>query len=177
MEIRTLSREELGLIWTIDRAELVERVYYHEDGQLVLRAERYDMSDWPPSEREMQSRLLEDCFDRGGTFYGAFESDRLLGVAVLESRFIGRHKDQLQLKFLHVTNGHRNAGVGSALFHACVERARELGARCLYISATPSENTVGFYLRRACRVTEEVDQKLFELEPEDIHLEFEIPPR
>ena len=54
-------------------------------------------------------------------------------------------------------------------------RARELGARRLYISSTPSENTVRFYLRRGARVTNEVDAALFALEPEDIHLEFAIP--
>jgi hypothetical protein len=58
-----------------------------------------------------------------------------------------------------------------------VAKARELGARRLYISATPSENTVRFYLRRGCRVTDDVDAALFALEPEDIHLEFDIPER
>jgi hypothetical protein len=56
-----------------------------------------------------------------------------------------------------------------------VARARELGARQLYVSATPSENTVRFYLRLGCRVTDDVDATLFNLEPEDIHLVFDIP--
>jgi hypothetical protein len=56
-----------------------------------------------------------------------------------------------------------------------VAKARELGARRLYISSTPSENTVRFYLRRGCRVTDDVDAALFKLEPKDIHLEFDIP--
>jgi hypothetical protein len=34
---------------------------------------------------------------------------------------------------------------------------------------------VRFYLRCGCRVTDDVDVALFELEPEDIHLEFDIP--
>jgi predicted N-acetyltransferase YhbS len=88
---------------------------------------------------------------------------------------MGRERDQLQLKFLHVGRRHRQAGLGRALFEKAVARARELGARRLYISSTPSENTVRFYLRRGCRVTDEVDAALFELEPEDIHLEFDIP--
>ncbi len=58
-----------------------------------------------------------------------------------------------------------------------VAKASELGARRLYISSTASENTVRFYLRRGCRVTDDVDAALFELEPEDIHLEFDIPVR
>jgi hypothetical protein len=52
--------------------------------------------------------------------------------------------------------------------------ARERGAKRLYISATPSENTINFYLRRGCVVAAEVDPHLFELEPEDIHLECDV---
>jgi hypothetical protein len=51
-----------------------------------------------------------------------------------------------------------------------------LGAATLYVSATSSENTVNFYLRRGCRVAAQPDEALFALEPEDIHLEFEIAP-
>ena len=50
-----------------------------------------------------------------------------------------------------------------------------MNARKLYISATPSENTINFYRNLGCIVTEDVDQALFELEPEDIHMEYVIP--
>ena len=82
---------------------------------------------------------------------------------------------ELQLEFLHVGQQHRGASLGRTLFEKALARARELGARRLYVSATPSENTIGFYLRRGCRVTDDVDAALFELEPEDIHLEFDVP--
>src|SRR5262249_18523892 len=82
-----------------------------------------------------------------------------------------------QMKFLHVSRRYRHVGVGRTLFDMVVRRAAELGARRLYISATPSENTVKFYLRRGCRVTDDVDAALFQLEPEDIHLEFDIGTR
>jgi hypothetical protein len=52
--------------------------------------------------------------------------------------------------------------------------APERGAHRLYISATPSENTVNFYVRLGCTVAKEPDSDLSELEPEDIHLEFEV---
>ena len=55
-----------------------------------------------------------------------------------------------------------------------IARARALGARRLYVSATPSENTVGFYLRRGCRLAAEIDEALFALEPEDNHLELDL---
>jgi predicted N-acetyltransferase YhbS len=175
VKTRELRRQEIQDIWSIDRAEVIHNVYRLENYELVLEPERHDMQGWPPGEPEQYGPILLDCFDRGGTFYGAFEGGTLIGAVVLESRFIGRAKDQLQLKFLHVGRRHRRAGLGSALFEKAVTKARELGARRLYISSTPSENTVDFYLRRGCRVTDDVDAALFDLEPEDIHLQFDIP--
>ncbi len=175
MKIRELERQEIRDVWSIDRAEVIEKIYYCEDGKLVLKPDYFDVQGWPPGEPERYGPILLDCFDRSGTFYGAFDGETLIGATVLESRFIGREKDQLQLKFLHVGRRHRQAGLGSRLFEKAVAKARELGARQLYISSTPSENTVRFYLRRGCRVADDVDAALFEIEPDDVHLEFDIP--
>jgi hypothetical protein len=56
---------------------------------------------------------------------------------------------------------------------AAVE-AKQRGAKRMYISATPSEHTINFYLRLGCKVAPEPDPELFELEPEDIHLEYDL---
>jgi predicted N-acetyltransferase YhbS len=174
VKIRQLERHEIADIWSIDRAEVIERIYVHAGDSLVLEERHFDMQGWPPGEPEQYRPILLDCLDHGGTVCGAFEAETLIGVMVLESRFIGRERDQLQLKFLHVSRRHRRTGLGRKLFEVAVAKARELGARRLYISSTPSENTVRFYLRRGCRVTEDVDAALFQLEPEDIHLEFDV---
>jgi len=86
-----------------------------------------------------------------------------------------KNKDQLQLKFLYVSRTYRQHGVGKMLFKKTVETAKKMKARKLYISATPSENTINFYLNLGCQVAREIDQDLFELEPKDIHLEYIIP--
>ena len=174
MIIQELTREQVKQIWVIDRREIIDRVYYFEGEQLVLKPEHYDMHGWPPGEPEKYTPVLYDCFDRGGTFYGAFEDSRLVGVVVLESRFIGQRKDQLQLTFLHVGRSHRKTGLGRRLFEHAAEKARRMQACKLYISATPSENTVNFYLHLGCVVTQQVDPQLFALEPEDIHLEYDL---
>lgn len=174
MNIRLLQRDEFPLIWQIDRREVIENVYYLRDGKLVLEPEHYDMQGWPPGEAELYTPHLLDCYDGGGTFWGAFENDTLIGVAILESKFIGSKKDTLQLKFLHVSRDDRKRGIASALFKLAVEKARALGARRLYISATPSEHTVNYYMRLGCVLAVEVDPELFALEPEDIHLEYVI---
>jgi predicted N-acetyltransferase YhbS len=174
VNIRALERHEISDVWSIDRAEVVDSVYYLEGNQLLLKPEHHDVQGWPPGEPELYGPILLDCFDRGGTLYGAFEGGTLVGAMALESRFIGRNADQLQLKFLHIGQRHRRTGLGSMLFEKAVAEARELGARRLYISATTSENTIRFYLHRGCRVTNDVDTALFELEPEDIHLELDL---
>ncbi|HSN77940.1 MAG TPA: GNAT family N-acetyltransferase [Anaerolineae bacterium] len=174
---RELLREEIERIWTIDRREMIEAVYTLESSALALQPAYYDMQGWPPGEAEASTRLLEDCYDHGGWFYGLFDDGRLVGVAVLESRFIGRPCDQLQLVFLHVSHGHRDQGLGRRLFELAATEARRRGARRLYISATPSEHTIGFYLGLGCAVTAEPDPELLALEPEDIHLEYDLDTR
>ena len=174
MNIRLLQREEIPLIWQIDRREIIENIYYLHDGELVLKPDYFDIRGWPPGEAELYTPILLDCYDRGGTFWGAFENDTLVGAAILESKFIGSQQDTLQLKFLHVGRDHRKQGIASTLFNLAADKAKALGAKKLYISATPSENTINYYRRLGCVLAEEVDPELFALEPEDIHLEYEI---
>ena len=175
MNIRLLQRDEIPLIWQIDRREIIENIYVLENGKLVRKPAYFNVQGWPPGEAEHYTPILLDCYDRGGMFWGVFENDQLVGAAVLENRFIGSQKDTLQLKFLHVSRDYRNCGLGSTLFKMAMEEANALGARKLYISATPSENTINYYSRLGCVPATEIDAELFALEPEDIHLEFVIP--
>lgn len=174
MNIRLLQREEFSFIWQIDRREIVENIYVLNDGELELKPDYFDIQGWPSGEEEHYTPILLDCYDRGGLFWGAFENDSLVGVAILESKFIGTHHDTLQLKFLHVSRDYRGRGIASTLFKLAVEKAMELGATKLYISATPSEHTVNYYTRLGCELAAEIDPELFALEPEDIHLEYVI---
>lgn len=170
MRIRALARDEIERIWTIDRSELIERVYRLQDGVLVLQPDPFDARGWPPGQAEKYAPLLYACFDRGGSFYGGFEGDQLIGIAVLDTPWIGRERDLLQLKMLYVSHGYRKQGVGTALFEHARAAARDRGARGLYISASPSENTIHFYQRLGAVLIPEPDPELYALEPEDIHL-------
>jgi GNAT superfamily N-acetyltransferase len=140
----------------------------------VLRPHHFEVPGWPPGEPEKYGPILIDCFDKGGWFYGVFEDLRLVGVAVLDTAAIGGRQTRLQLKFLHVDRSYRHRGLGKQLFELAASVARQRGAESLYISATPSENTINFYLRRGCFITQEPDAKLFELEPGDIHMECSV---
>jgi predicted N-acetyltransferase YhbS len=167
---RELTRDEIAQIWGIDRREVTEDVYHLENGALVLKPEHYDMQGWPRSEAELYTPILHECFDRGGWFCSLFDENKIIGAAILDSKFIGKGQDQLQLKFLHISRDYRKQGLGKRLFEMASAKARERGARKMYISATPSQNTVDFYLRLGAVVTKEPDPELFALEPEDVHL-------
>jgi predicted N-acetyltransferase YhbS len=174
MIIRALQRDEIHLLWLIDRREIIENIYYLRDSELILVPERFDMQGWPPGEGEHYTHILTDCYDRGGIFWGAFEDEQIVGAAILENKLIGSKHDTLQLKFLHVSRDQRKHGLGSKLFNLAVEKAKVLGASKLYISATPSENTINYYMKLGCVLATEIDSELFALEPEDIHLEYQI---
>jgi predicted N-acetyltransferase YhbS len=171
MHLRNLRRDEIETIWTIDRSEVIERIYRLKDDKLVLEPDYFDVRGWPPGEAVHMTELLVSCYDRGGLLTGSFDSDRLVGVAALDTILLGPQKSLLQLLFLHVDHSYRGRGVGVRLFEHMRHAARELGASGLYISATPSEHTIHFYQRRGCVVTPVPDPELFAREPEDIHLE------
>lgn len=174
MNFRTLERSEVEQIWTIDRREVVERAYRLEDGKLRLRPGYFDIQGWPPGDVQKTTPLLYESFDRGAICCGAFEGTALIGVAVLDTVWRGVGRDLLQLEMLHVSRDYRAQGLGSKLFEWARSAARERGARGLYISATPSENTIHFYLRRGSTVIGAPDPELLALEPEDIHLECSV---
>lgn len=171
---RLLAREEITRVWEIDRTEITERVYHMVDGALTLRNERHDLKGWPPGEAEKYTPILEACAGRGGWFYALFEGEAVVAAVVLDNRWLGTRGDQLQLEFLHVGHGCRDLGLGQQLFARAASVARERGAKRLYITATPSEHTIRFYLRIGCVLASELDPELLALEPDDIHLEYDL---
>ena len=170
MRLRRMTRDELELIWTIDRSEVHHHTYELREGQLVRTPKYFEIPGWRPGAVEKETPALFDCFDRGGTFLGVFDAESLIGIGVLESARVGRASDQMQLAYVYVSRVYRGRGVGTQLFDAAVSFAREAGANALYVSATPTENTVDFYLNRGCVLAPEPDQSLLAAEPDDIHL-------
>jgi len=171
MEIRLVERKEIEKVRKISKREVVEQLYYYKNGTLIIENEFIDDPGWTLAEVEEHVRDLYTVFDLGGSLYGAFDGDKMAGIGVLGNKFIGSTKDQLQVIFLHVDADYRNQGIGTDLMKRIIERAKAQGAKKLYISATPSKNTIDFYLGLGCQLTTELIPELFELEPEDIHLQ------
>ena len=174
MAIRALTRNEIDLIWTIDRSEAHHHIYRNVDGRLILVPAYFDIPGWHPNTIQTDRNKLQDCFDRGGIFLAEFRADLLVGVSVLDTKPIKTAPEQLQLLYLYVTRQARAQGVGTRLLELTAAEARALKAKALYISATPTENTVNFYLRSGSSLNPNPDPDLFAAEPEDIHLVYRL---
>ena len=168
--MRLLTRDEVELIWTIDRSEVHHYIYELREGELLRVPNYFEVPGWRPDAPAKETPVLLDRFDRGGTFVGVFDSEALIGISVLESARVGRDRDQMQLASLYVSRTYRGRGVGTQLFEAAASLAREAGAKALYVSSAPTENTVDFYLNRGCVLAPEPDPALLAAEPDDIHL-------
>ena len=168
--MRPLTRDEVELIWTIDRSEVHHYTYELRESELVRVPNYFEVPGWRPNAAAKKTPVLLDRFDRGGTFVGVFDAEALIGMSVLESARVGRDRDQMQLASLYVSRPNRGRGIGTQLFEAAVSLAREAGAKALYVSSAPTEGTVDFYLNRGCVLAPEPDPALLAAEPDDIHL-------
>jgi predicted N-acetyltransferase YhbS len=105
--IRPLQRDEVELLWQIERREIVQEIYEVTDGKLNLRRQFYDTRQWPDGETEIYTPILLDCFDHDGVFLGAFAGENLVAASVVDSRPVGDYPDLRQLAFLHVSHDWR----------------------------------------------------------------------
>lgn len=169
-----LDPGELERLHEIDRAEVVRLLYTYRDGD--LEEERVALKV-PPWTEEKVGQLIRDIgpeLDGGGAFLGAFMADVLAGVAVLGNRPVCGDEKMLQMVFLHVDRNHRRKGIARGLLEEVKRLARERGASRLYISATPSDSAIGFYMSGGCKLAPKVDKELYAKEPEDIHLVLDL---
>ncbi len=174
MEYRILDKEEIKRVTEIDRTEVIEYIYHFREGKLELMKEHWEIGEWSVEEKQTHLSSLQKIFDRGGFIFGAFDNSNIIGIIALNNEFIGMNKDQLNLAGLWVSNQYRKMGVGRTLLDLVKTKAMELGVKKLYVSATPSLNTVTFYMNRGFELAREINQRLYELEPEDIHLELKL---
>ena len=167
---RLLSFYEVESIWSIDRAEAIERSYELLEGKLQLKDTYHKTAGWSEGEPEKYNPEFEQCYDRGGWFYGLFEAEKIIGAAILSDHFVGKGLDQLQLKFLHISQSYRQQGLGKRLVTIAKEEAKHRGAEYLYVSATPTQRTIDFYLSCGFDLVKEPEPSLLTLEPTDIHM-------
>lgn len=170
---RQMQQHELSRVGEIDRSERIDTIYVQRG--VELEAIAYDSSarPWHPEGADEHSvaHQVEECeryLTAGGTAIGAFADGRLVGIGIV----VPHVRDGVaQLAFLQVGDGYRGHGIGSRLSAQLEELARDLGDTVIVVSATPSANTVRFYQGRRFEPTADPLPELYELEPDDVHME------
>ena len=149
-------------------------VYTVRDGKIVPLGHGEEIPQWSGAWLDGVVAFARRHLESGGIGVAAFDVDQLAGVAVLGARPVGDDPQMLPLAILHVGRGHRRRGVASRLFREMRENAGRRGARRLYISATPSQGALRFYLGHGARLADPPDPGLLALEPEDVHLVLDL---
>jgi ribosomal protein S18 acetylase RimI-like enzyme len=169
---------ELPKLVDLDRRETIRKAYRLADRGLESYNVSWDVPGFiKDGEGEHSLRQqIEFCqkqFAAGGVILGAFDSERLVGVGVLRFRV---EPGVAQLAYLHVSRDYRRLGLGQQIFRTLLRKAEQSGAAQVYISATPTESAVSFYLKQGCQPTDQPIEHLLQLEPEDIHLTISLHP-
>jgi GNAT superfamily N-acetyltransferase len=162
-----MSPEELTGVEEIDVSESGYLLYYYREGKIATKREAWHRS---PRNAEAWGSYIERwkaTLERAGVALGAFDGKRLVGIAVLEYHLT---ESMAHLVALFVSKDSRRQGIAARLTQEVMRLAKAQGADQLYVSATPSESAVGFYLSQGFALAKQVHQELYALEPEDIHL-------
>jgi len=172
--VRQMAISEFDRIADIDRSEQITQQYKSRGSALEL----VDVDIRAPRWGEPGAHTVQHYIDSwkplvqaGGVLLGAFDGDRLVGFAVYEPPGTSLSEGLANFAVLHVTRTHRGRGVGFALTNEVIRLARAHGAQRLYVSATPTRTTVDFYLKQGFEPLAMPNERMFALEPDDIHME------
>lgn len=173
---RELEESDLTGLPGIDRSDysaswcrIENGVLVQEDRDFVHKG--FDRDAWEEIAGEYAAALRNDT----ATLIGAFDGDSLVGIAGLDtSQLYGPYGNMYNFGPMWVSRAYRGRGIGRKLFRLMVEKASALPVEGLYISATPVPGTVGFYMTMGCRLLDCPDPELFSLEPEDIHMFYDL---
>ncbi len=142
---------------------------------LVLVPEAFT-EDWDlPKRREIAATIAEGVAG-GKVAFGAFHWGSVVGYFFLDNQPIGTQRQYLELLLYHVSEPYRGRGIGKRLFALGSEAARNAGARKLYISAHPSQESQAAYRRLGCVDAVEIIPAIAEREPFDIQMEYALSP-
>ena len=169
---RQLVAADLQRLAEIDRTEHIGTVYVQRGAQLEQRHGDFSAAPWlAAGEGEhsvaSQRAACEGYLTAGGAGLVAFAHERLAGIGVMKPHL---RPGIAQLAYLHVSDAYRGRGIGGHLSDGLEALARTAGDSAMVVSATPSLNTVHFYLRRGFEPMAEPLPELYQLEPDDVHL-------
>ncbi|MBM7569260.1 GNAT family N-acetyltransferase [Paenibacillus sacheonensis] len=170
ISFRKLTLADVHKLTDIDRSETIDILYRMHNGVLNETPAAHECPTWDEElTREMQGRFIHEL-QNDGVAVGAFDGELLVGFGVLAHQFRGREHDQLQIDLMFVSRRYRRQGIGTRIMNDLSVEARARGAKYLYISSTETRSAVSFYKSCGSQLADELDEELFEKEPNDIHM-------
>ena len=154
------------LLDSFSRYQKVERCWRKDDNKWVLKDNPY-IEDWNNEKKQQIINELFICKQQGGSVLGTFYDNKLIGFSSIGSTMFGKVKQYVELIFIQISQEYRNNGIGKKLFFLTVEKAKEKGAKKLYISAHSSEESQAFYRSVGCVDAQEINIQIAENEPFD----------
>ena len=108
---------------------------------------------WSVEKRVWISKYIRDQISAGGFAIGAFQEEKPIGFICINGTIIDTYAN---LTMLFVDDNFKRQGIGRNLFQRAKEIATRMGAKKLFISAIPSEETISFYHSAGCKDTEKI---------------------
>ncbi|ADL49944.1 GNAT family N-acetyltransferase [Clostridium cellulovorans] len=165
IKFQLLTKENMAenALDNYDRLQNVRRVYRKIDSEYML-VEDVGIMDWSFERKQAVAKaLISDDY----ITFGAIREDEIVGFASIEKQLQGKY---IVLDMMQVSRKYRGKGMGRTLFQLVKEKAKEMGAKQLYISACASEETIEFYKSMGCKITDNPIKKIAEDEPFDLQM-------
>ena len=150
-----------------NRQQKITRIYVKKGDTYVLE-EQPGVMDWSIDKKR---EVAQDLMDSKYISYLAIKEARIIGFMSLVKELIS---ERMILDLIQVDKNFRGQGIGRILWEKAVEEARLNGARELYISACPSEETINFYRAMGADVTDNPILSIANDEPDDLQLVYSL---
>ena len=173
IEYRQLVANEYDLIRGINPSRFIKRVWRKVNG-----VKQWIDINWKddnyPNGYEHHCTALKATFEGGGFAIGAFDDDWLVGFCSVKRDVFGKKFKYVLLDQIFISNAYQGCGIGKDLFRLSVEKVKQWDVDKVYICAGSSEDTLAFYSSMGCIDAEEVNQQLYEIDDNDVQLEYGI---
>jgi len=164
---------DITLFKSFNRYQEVNKCWRKENGEWILKDIAF-INQWGPEKYEFLTKDLYNTIISGGAVFGAFHNNVLVGFVSIENQFFGSQKEYLNLSYIQISYESRGMGIGKNLFSLVCKKAKEMGAKKLYISAHSAQESQAFYKAMGCVEAMEYNEELVTKEPCDCQLEYSL---
>jgi len=169
--INEIINEDNDCLNSYNRRQVVTQHYFINKGEKEIRDISF-VDDWSKEDRY---DIVKNFFNNKDYYSAAvYEGEKIIAFYVIGVNLLTDNEDYIELKHLQVSLEYRGKGFGKALFFDACAKAKQFGARKLYISAHSSIETQKAYEKLGCMNASWFNEKAIKEEPYDIQLEYEL---